>query len=198
MCYIVARRIVAALSFAAACHVAAATGHPPLTLRDPVFGLRIELSKASLDALPNDVLSRCPELANDQESMRLWVYGATVDAGRRYFVVGGYYIRLAAQPRGGANYSLDTRGVVFYVQGDKCTLIGPARETFDARFLKRFRSPFFNSLLPTLRNASRARSAEPRGCASNSNVRNCWRLNYRSSYKKRLRRSSTSRLNNSM
>lgn len=150
MCYIVARRIVAALSFAAACHVAAATGHPPLTLRDPVFGLRIELSKASLDALPNDVLSRCPELANDQESMRLWVYGATVDAGRRYFVVGGYYIRLAAQPRGGANYSLDTRGVVFYVQGDKCTLIGPARETFDARFFEEIPQPVLQQLATDL------------------------------------------------
>lgn len=140
------RRIVATLSFAAACNVVAAASQPPRTLQDPVFGLRIELSKASLDALPDDVLSRCSELANDQERMRLWVYGAATDAGRRYFVVGGYYVRHGAKPRGRSDYSLDTRGVVFYLQGDKCALIGPARETFDARFFEEIPQPVLQQL----------------------------------------------------
>lgn len=136
MFYIVASRIAATIALAGACCAVSAASRPPLTLQEPVFGLRIELGKVSLDALPNDVLSKCPDLSNEQESMRLWIYGAAVDAGRRYFVVGGYYVRHDARPSGEPIYSLDTRGVVFYVQGDQCALIGPARETFDARFFE--------------------------------------------------------------
>jgi hypothetical protein len=145
----VSRAIVVTSLALTGCAAVAKDG-PPRILQEPVFGLRFELAKVRLDALPEDVLALCPGLSNEQEQMRLWTYAVARDAARTYYVVGGYYIQHDPKRPGSPRYVLDTLGAVFYVQGTECTLTGPARETFDARFFDETPRPILQQLAADL------------------------------------------------
>lgn len=148
-CTAVSRAIVVGFFAMASC-AAFAKEVPPRILQDPVFGLRFEAAKVRLDALPDDVVALCPGLSNEQEQMRLWTYAIAHDAARTYYVVGGYYIRHDPERPELLSYVLDTLGAVFYVQGTECTLSGPARETFDARFFEETPQPILQQLAADL------------------------------------------------
>lgn len=139
------RRAILAASLSLACCMALANDVPPRILQEPVFGLRFEIAKARLDEIGDDVLALCPDLSNEHEKMRLWKYAVAHDAARTYYVVGGYYIR-PESPR----YVLDTLGAVFYIEGTQCTLTGPARETFDARYFEETPEPILQQLASDL------------------------------------------------
>ncbi|MDP3671414.1 MAG: hypothetical protein Q8R69_17205 [Telluria sp.] len=127
---VLSRAVAVALLAAASC--AALAEDAPRTLQDPVLGLRYQIATVQFDALPGEVLSTCPVLVNEQWDRRLWVYASLRDSERTYYVVGGYYIR---RFRSGdfRQFEPDPKGVVFQVEGTQCTLIGPAREVFDAQ-----------------------------------------------------------------
>ncbi|WLI87677.1 hypothetical protein Q4S45_13095 [Massilia sp. R2A-15] len=143
------RAIVSAFLSLASCS-ALADEVLPRVLQEPVFGLRFEIAKAKLDELPDEVLKLCAGLSNAQEQMRLWKYAVAHDAARTYYVVGGYYIRPDSKQIGSPRYVLDTLGAVFYIQGRECTLTGPARETFDARFFEETPQPVLQQLAADL------------------------------------------------
>ena len=146
----VARRVLISALFSVACSQAIAGDIAPRVLQEPVFGLRFEIARAKLDELPAEVLKLCPDLSNEQEQMRLWQYAVAHDAGRTYYVVGGYYIRPDAKQAESPHYVLDTLGAVFYVQGRECKVTGPARETFDARFFEETPQPVLQALAADL------------------------------------------------
>jgi hypothetical protein len=94
------------------------------------------MANAKLDALPDELRNRCKELANNENwKGRLWVFATAHDAGGIYYVVGGYYERLAPAPSE-SRYYLDTSGAVFQMIGDQCRGYGGGREVFDARYFE--------------------------------------------------------------
>jgi hypothetical protein len=127
------KRFLATVSFAFASSVALAKDAPPRIVQEPVFGLRLASAGIRLDALPEDVRSKCSELADDDKwAGRLWVYARADDAGATYYVVGGYFERRNPAP-GEARFELDERGGVISIDGAECTAYGPARKVFDVR-----------------------------------------------------------------
>jgi hypothetical protein len=62
----------------------------------------------------------------------LWVFAEADEGARRYYVLGGFYLRrekpgLAPRPEP------DPQRAVVELQGGLCKLVGPAREVFDSR-----------------------------------------------------------------
>ena len=106
--------------------MAAFAAHPAQAT-DPIFGLTYDPASISFEAAPPDLASTCPDLTNQKWDRKMWVFGKIVDSGSQFLVIGGYYIT-----RADATIQPDAPGAILRIDGDHCTLIGPAREVFDA------------------------------------------------------------------
>jgi hypothetical protein len=133
MLYIALSRVAVAVALLLQLSVAFAEDRPPRLGQDPVLGLRFEFSRAMLDPLPLSVQEKCSELVTEHVGRRLWVFGIANEESTIYYVVGGYFIRDKPRVPHFPKYESDNLGAVLKLQGDRCTLIGPAREVFDMR-----------------------------------------------------------------
>lgn len=124
------RSIVARILLALLCVVELSGATKLVRPRDPIFGLAYDPSRAALEAADDDLLKRCPDLANGRWTRRMWVFARTGDANARYTIVGGYYVRRAAKA-GEEAVETDDLGAVIRETAGACRLIGPAREVFD-------------------------------------------------------------------
>jgi hypothetical protein len=142
-------RVVVATSIALVSCIAIAKEVAPRILQDPVLGLRYEVAKVHFDPLPRDIFSTCPELTNAYVGSRFFIYARAQDAARTYYVVGGYYETPDPEPNT-SQYSTDELGLIFYVQGTKCTSVDAAREVFDSRPLDMIPQPILKQLATSL------------------------------------------------
>jgi hypothetical protein len=132
MSFTVLNRILAVLSFTLISCTALAKDIPPRVLQEPVLGLRYQASKVKFDPLPADVLAKCPTMADDENVQgRFWVYAFAQDAGRDFYVVGGYGVHRNPEPPGYPRYVRYDLGSIFFLEGNRCTVLGEAREVFD-------------------------------------------------------------------
>lgn len=94
---------------------------------DPIFGLKYDPASVAFDPAPADLVLTCPDLTNQKWDRKMWVFGKAEDSGSDFLVIGGYYV-----DRSGKGTQPDTPGAIVRLEGAHCTLIGPARETFDS------------------------------------------------------------------
>jgi hypothetical protein len=141
--------IVIALFALASCAVSAADTPLPI-LQEPVLGLRYQANKVKFDAVPPVVFSMCPDLVTNRVGRRLWIYAFARDSASSYYVVGGYFIRHYPRPPDYPKYETDDLGAVLKLEGDRCTMIGPARQTFDVRSFDEIPSPILQQLSANL------------------------------------------------
>jgi hypothetical protein len=104
----------------------------PKTTQDPVLGLKYEISTSSFQALATVVKTACTGLTNERWDRMLWVFAEVDEGTRRYYVLGGFYLR-RDKPGVAPHPEPDPIGAVVELQDGRCTLIGPAREVFDSR-----------------------------------------------------------------
>jgi hypothetical protein len=133
MSFIAFRRALWIAALASTCFAAQARDQPPRILREPMLGLRYAIAKVRFDPLPAEVLKRCPTLADDANvRARLWIHAFARDAGRSYYVVGGYGIHSHPEPPAFPRYVPYDLGTTFFLEGDSCTVLGEPKEVFDA------------------------------------------------------------------
>lgn len=143
-------RCIVTVAFAIASSVALAKQAPPRIMQEPVLGLRLDSAAPRQEALPEDVRSKCSELADDDRWIgRLWIYARADGAGITYYVVGGYFERRNPLP-GQARFELDERGSVISIEGAGCTAYGQAREVFDVRAFNETPQPILQRLAADL------------------------------------------------
>lgn len=128
------RQLASALALAiSAVSIAVAAELPqPRLLQEPILGLRYEPGKIKFDPLPAAELSKCAELIADDATLHshFWIFAATQDAGKTYYLIGGYYAR--RQPGAGErNIELDEPGIALNIEGERCEVFGQARELFE-------------------------------------------------------------------
>jgi hypothetical protein len=104
----------------------------PKTAQDPVFGLKYEVRTSSFQTLPMVVKTACTDLVNERWDRMLWVFAEADESARRYYVLGGFYIR-REKPGVAPHPEPDPIGAVVELQDGRCKLVGPAREVFDSR-----------------------------------------------------------------
>jgi hypothetical protein len=129
------RAIFVAVLALLGCGAASAGGAPPpRILQEPLLGLRYEPAKVKFEPLLPDEFVKCGKLVGDDEKWRshFWIFAAAHDAGRTYYIVGGYYERRYPE-QGEHLYELDEPGVALQIEGLKCEAFGQARELFDLR-----------------------------------------------------------------
>lgn len=125
-------RVLVIALFTFSCSVAAAKDMAPQILQEPVLGLRYEIAKTRLDALSPEVIAHCPTMDNENVRGRYWVFAFARDAARAYYVIGGYGIRSSPRPPDYPRFVPYDFGSVFFLEGDRCTDLGSAREVFEA------------------------------------------------------------------
>lgn len=120
---------------------------PPRILQEPVLGLRYLAAKGKFDPLPEDVPPKCTEYSGTEawKVGRLWIFAAAQDAGRTYYVVGGYSERRRPKPAE-SRYELDQFGGVISIHGMGFKGYGQAREVFDARYFEEIPQPILQQL----------------------------------------------------
>lgn len=108
----------------------------PEHLYEPVFGLRYATARAHFPTAPAIVLQYCgDQLTNPRWGRQIYVYASSATDEGALYVLGGYLQRRSgAAPAfaGEAAIIPDKIGVLLRLQGDRCELIGPARESFDS------------------------------------------------------------------
>ena len=96
-------------------------------MQEPVFKLILNIKTSRLEPPPASVLTLCAEhLATEQWDSQDWLFATTQDGARDYYLVGGFFIR-----RSTGQVTSDPFGAIFEITGDKCTVVGPARESLD-------------------------------------------------------------------
>jgi hypothetical protein len=133
MSFTAIRRALWIATLASTCFAAQAQDQPPRILREPILGLRYEIAKVRFDPLPAGVLQRCPTLADDASvRTRLWIHAFARNAGRSYYIVGGYGVHSNPEPPAFPRYVPYDLGTTFFLEGDTCTVLGEPKEVFDA------------------------------------------------------------------
>jgi hypothetical protein len=126
------KRIAAALLIAICTTAAAAPDsdkRPPF-LTVPVLGLRLPLDHVNLELFPEDLRLKCPQLYDAEAyTSRVWIVGRASDAGKRYYVLTGYFERFNPAP-GRKRFEYWNNGAVYTVTDTRCGG-DDARETFD-------------------------------------------------------------------
>ncbi|MES2297444.1 MAG: hypothetical protein V4582_10395 [Pseudomonadota bacterium] len=100
-------------------------------MQEPVFGLRYEVAKVKFDQLPSAVIASCPIYVDQYKDAQVWMYAVTRDAARTYYVIGAAFGH--ASTPGDLNYSIDTRGEVFFTEGTRCQTMESVQDVFDSR-----------------------------------------------------------------
>lgn len=124
--------------------------HAPTYIVDPVLGLQVLLSTTRLDRLPNQVRSKCAQMAdNDTWTGRQWVFGSVKQDEVTYYLVSGYFKRQHPEP-GELRYHQPDQGGIYIVKGTNCGG-DPAREVFDVRDFEQVPQPVLQQLAQDLK-----------------------------------------------
>jgi hypothetical protein len=103
----------------------------PQFVQDPILGLRLPLSSAHLDTLPEEIRGMCAEMADsDTWTGRQWIFGTVAYSTTTYYLASGYFQRRHPQP--GQPLYFQPDGGIYQITDGKCHG-DPARETFDVR-----------------------------------------------------------------
>jgi hypothetical protein len=133
MSFTAIRRVLWIATLASTCFAAQAQDQPPPILREPILGLRYAIATVRFDPLPAGVLQRCPTLADDANvRARRWIHAFARNAGRSYYIVGGYGIHGNPEPPAFPRYVPYDLGTTFFLEADACTVLGEPKEVFDA------------------------------------------------------------------
>lgn len=104
----------------------------PRYILDPLLGVRLPLTSANLDTLPEQVRALCVQIAdNPTWTGRQWIFGSAKEGETSYYLVGGYFIRKQAV-KGESTIFQPEQGGVYEVKGQTCGG-DPAREVFEVR-----------------------------------------------------------------
>lgn len=105
-----------------------ASNNPPRTLKEPVLGLRYNVSTTRFEPLPAIETAKCE--TNDNATSVWFIYAKhKTNSGRVYYISGGYTVWRNPEP-GQPKYEADEYGGVFYIEGEKCAYIDEVRQTF--------------------------------------------------------------------
>lgn len=116
-----------------------AANTPPAILKEPILGLRYEVTKTKFEPMPSNEASKCQ--SNENLTSVWFVYGKYTDnSSRTYYVTGGYDIWKNPEPNQ-QKYEADEYGGIFYISGDECIYIDEARQTFIDRVFNEEMSP---------------------------------------------------------
>lgn len=132
------RGVISTLIYLVSC-ASFASDTPPSILKDPVLGLRYDISKTKFEPLAKTEASKCQ--TNENRTSVMFVYGKYTDnSSRTYYVLGGYDVwKYPDKPQ--EKFEADEYGAVFYIQGDKCIHLDEARQTFIDRVFNDEMSP---------------------------------------------------------
>ncbi|MGB6945083.1 MAG: hypothetical protein WBE37_21980 [Bryobacteraceae bacterium] len=103
----------------------------PQQLRDPIFRLIYDPAIVKFGPVPDRIAASCPELTNAKWDRKMWVFAQVNPVGSQYAVIGGYFVKRAAQGRATPEIEIDKSGAVVRVSNGRCDLIGAARDVFD-------------------------------------------------------------------
>jgi len=110
-----------------------ASNTPPRILKEPVLGLRYDISNTRFESFPTNETAKCE--TNDNMTSIWFVYGKyKTNSGRTYYILGGYDIWKKPEPNQ-PKYEADEYGGVFFIEGDKCVYIDEAKQTFIDRVI---------------------------------------------------------------
>lgn len=152
MLSIATRKLVVTMMLATASIIAGAADftHPPKYLVEPVFGLKVALTNARLDPLPNEIRAACNQMAdNDTWAGRQWIFGSVKRDEATYYLVSGYFERHHPGP-GEPRFHLPDQGGIYVVKGEDCGG-DPARDVFDVRDFDEVPQPVLEQLAQDLK-----------------------------------------------
>ncbi len=96
-------------------------------ITDPIFGLTYSSDLVLFEKAPNSIVSACPGLVTTKWDRQMWVFAWIDEKDSSYMVLGGLFVRR----EGTRKVSPDHNGVMLRRTGQKCELLGPAREMFE-------------------------------------------------------------------
>ena len=101
-------------------------------VHDPMLGVRLPVTNAKLEPLPEEIRAMCDEMA-DTETLtgRLWIFGMVKGPTATYYLVDGYSRLRSPQPGQRASFPFYDSGVYTVADG-KCSA-DEASETVDVR-----------------------------------------------------------------
>ena len=102
----------------------------PTVARDPVLGLRFNISKVKFDPLPESIFKKCADLVNENTGRKSWIFAYVSMPAANYYVIGGYFIRHDPVPSGYEKYPSDKFGALLRITADRCEMVDPASESF--------------------------------------------------------------------
>lgn len=96
-------------------------------ITDPIFGLSYSSDLVLFDKAPSSIVSACPDLVTSRWDRQMWVFAWIDEKDSSYIVLGGLFVKR----NGIRKASPDRNGVMLRLTGQKCELLGPAREMFE-------------------------------------------------------------------
>jgi hypothetical protein len=119
---VISRFAAAALVALSATAAASSSNQPPRFLTVPVLGLRLPIERLNVDKFPEDIRTRCDQIADDERyTGQVWIFGSAKDATSTYYLLTAIFKRRSPDPEGERRlYESSENGLVFTVKGGKC------------------------------------------------------------------------------
>lgn len=98
----------------------------PQVAVDPIFGIKFDPSRVQFAKAPPQLAKSCPSLVTTRWERQILLFGRSTGVEHDALLIGGYF-----SDRKNNTLSTDELGALIVLGKDKCTLVGPARESLE-------------------------------------------------------------------